>query len=652
MASFNNYKHLFTPLNVGHTVLKNRVEFAPMVCDMTNFAGEATQGYIDFVESQAETGVALIHLGATPVDLDTGADFRSELDVTDEFKIAGLVMMAEAAHRHGAKLSVELVHAGRGADPELIKVPDALAPSSFPIPGRHPYVKEMDQRDIEHVIAAYVDCAVRLKKCGFDGVLIHAAHGNLIAQFLSPLVNKRTDIYGGTFENRCRFPLLLINAVREAVGRDFILELRISGDEMTEGGMKIDDVIAFLKLAQENIDLVNVSAGLIVNPKYQFYTMPPYFRPKASNVHLSRAVKQCPDIRIPVSVVGSIMTAEMAERIIAEGSADMVTMARALLSDPEMLNKSYRGKEDAVRPCLRCWGCAGGFGSHIHCAVNPSLARTYRYSKPWPAQEKKKVVVVGGGVAGTQAARTLVAKGHAVVLFEKSDKLGGLLNDVDKLPFKDDMRDYTQWLERTTMHCGADVRLNTEATAELVMAENPDAIIVAVGSVPARPPIPGLDRDNVFNVLEVDSGRKKPTGRVVVLGGGTSGSESAIALAMEGCDVTVVDMLPVSDFANGVHDITRNMILYLFEEHNIKLVGESIVRSINENGVEIEGKNWQYKTLEADYVVEAFGMKPNVEMRDRFFELIPDVYYVGDCENAKNIMNANFTAYDRACNIN
>ena len=652
MASFNNYKHLFTPINVGHTVLKNRVEFAPMVCDMTNFAGEATQRYIDFVEGQAETGVALIHLGATPVDLETGADFRSELDVTDEFKIAGLVMMAEAAHRHGAKLSVELVHAGRGADPELIKVPNALAPSNFPIPGRHPYVKEMDQRDIEHVIGCYVDCAVRLKKCGFDGVLIHGAHGNLIAQFLSPLVNKRTDIYGGSFENRCRFPMMLIKAVREAVGRDFILELRISGDEMTEGGMRIDDVIEFLKIAQEYIDLVNVSAGLIVNPKFQFYTMPPYFRPKASNVHLSRAVKQCPDIKIPVSVVGSIVSADLAEQIIAEGSADMVAMARALLSDPEMLQKSYRGKPETVRPCLRCWACAGGYGSHIHCAVNPTLARTDRYKKPWPARDKKKVVVVGGGIAGSQAARTLTAKGHDVVLFEKGNQLGGLLNDIDKLPFKDDMRGYTQWLQRETLACGADVRLNTEATADLVMAEKPDAIIVAVGSVPARPPIPGLDSDNVYNVLDVDSGRVKLSGKVVVLGGGASGSESAIALAMEGCDVTVVDMIPEQEFAGDLHDITRNMVHYLFEEHNIKIIGGSIVRSISDNGVEIEDKNWNCTTLEADYVVEALGMKPNAEMRGRFFELIPDVYYVGDCEEAGNIMHANFTAYDRACNIN
>ncbi|MDR2356987.1 MAG: FAD-dependent oxidoreductase [Oscillospiraceae bacterium] len=652
MASFNNYKHLFTPISVGHTTFKSRVEFAPMVCDMTNGDGEATQGYVDFVEKQAESGVAIIHLGATPVDTVAAADYRAELCVTDENRIAHLVLLAEAAHRHGAKLSVELVHAGRGADPELIKSPEALAPSNFPIPGRHPYIKEMDQRDIEQVIAAYVDCASRLKRCGFDAVLIHGAHGNLLAQFLSPYVNHRTDMYGGSFENRCRFPLMLLKAVREAVGGDFVVELRISGDEIIPEGMRNDEVIEFLKLAQEYIDIVNVSAGLIVETRGQFYSMPPYFRERGANVPYARAIKQCPDIKIPVSVVGGITTPELAEKIIDEGSADLVAMARGLLADPDALNKCYRGRDDDVRPCLRCWGCAGGYGTHIHCAVNPRLARTYRYSRPRAADKPKKVVVAGGGVAGTQAARTLTEKGHSVVLFEKGPELGGLLRDVSLLPFKDDMLRYTQWLRRETMRCGAEIRLNTEATAENVMAENPDAIIVAVGSVPARPAIPGIDGKNVFNVLDVDSGRTPiPKGsRVVVCGGGLSGCESALALARDGCNVTIVDMIPAADFASGAHDLTRNMLLYLLDEIGAVRIGGSIVREIGAR-VKIEGRDWSYTELDADYVVDAFGMVKNTAMADRFFELIPDVYRVGDCLDVKNIMYANFTAYDRCCNI-
>ncbi|MDR2133168.1 MAG: NAD(P)/FAD-dependent oxidoreductase [Clostridiales Family XIII bacterium] len=653
MASFNNFKHIFTPLKVGNTTFKSRVEFSPMVCDMTTSLGEPTQGYIDFVERQAESGVAIIHLGATPVDKLNSVDYRAEIDVTDEFKIAGLVMMAEAAHRHGAKLSVELVHAGRGADGELIATPYAIAPSNFTIPGRCKYIKEMDQHDIEAVIASYVDCATRLKRCGFDGVLIHGAHGNLIAQFLSPMTNTRADMWGGSPERRRRFPLALLKAVREAVGSDFLVELRVSGDEIVPEGMRTPEVIDFLKEAQAYIDLINVSAGLIVETRGQFYSMPPYFRPRGSNVPYAREIKACKDIRIPVSVAGGITTAEMADALIAEGSVDMVSIARALLADPDMLNKSWRGEPERARPCLRCWMCAGGYGTHIHCAVNPRLARTWRYSRPWPAEKKKRVVVVGGGVAGTQAARTLVEKGHAVVLFEKSGELGGLLKDVSRLPFKDDMLFYTEWLRRETLACGADIRLNTEATAENVMAEKPDAIVVAVGAVPARPPIPGLCGENVHNVLDVDGGRVKfPKGsRIAVLGGGLSGCESALALAMEGNAVTVVDRIPIDDFASGGHDLARNMLMQLLSDNGVELIGEHLVRSIAGTKIEIEDKNWTIRALEADFIVEAFGMKKNQEMTDRFFELIPDVYYVGDCDQVKNIMNANFTAYDRSCNI-
>ena len=653
MASFNDYEHLFTPLKVGNTTYRSRVEFSPMVCDMTNSLGEPTQGYIDFVEKQAESGVAIIHLGATPVDQENAVDYRSEVDITDDLKIAPLVMLAEAAHRHGAKLSVELVHAGRGADPELTTTPYAIAPSNFPIPDRVKYVKEMDQHDIEKVIWSFCDCAVRLKKCGLDGVLVHAAHGNLIAQFLSPMTNTRVDEWGGSPERRRKFPLLLLKTLREAVGPDFILEMRISGDEIVPEGMRTPEVIDFIKLAQEYIDMVNVSAGLIVEARGRDYSMPSYFRPPGANVPYAKAIKACKEITIPVSVAGGINSAAMAEELIANGDVDCVSIARALLADPDMLNKSWRGQTDRIRPCLRCWMCAGGFGSHIHCAVNPQLARTYRYAKSWPADIKKKVVVVGGGVAGSQAARTLSERGHEVVLFEKSDALGGHLKSISKLPFKGDMQNFTDWINRETTTVGVDVRLNTEATKDLVMAENPDAIIVAVGSIPATPPIPGIDAENVYNVLDVDSGRKSiPSGsKVVVCGGGLSGCESGLALAMDGCDVTIVDMIPLDDFASGGHDLARTALFGLLEKHEIKLIDLSLVRSIEDGKVNIEDKNWKYTALEADYVVEAFGMKKNQEAMDEYFELIPDVYYVGDCYEVKNIMNASFTAYDKAMNI-
>ncbi len=646
MASFNDYEYVFTPLKVGRQVLKNRIIFSPMVSDYTTANGEPTQGYIDFVEEQAKTGAALITLGATPVNWDTAPDYPAELNVTEDTRINGLVLLSEVAHRHGAKISVELVHAGRGVHPELIQSEYGLAPTPLPIPGQYPYLKEMEFRDMENIIADYVDCAVRLKKAQFDGVNIHAAHGNLIAAFLSPLTNHRNDNFGGSFENRCRFPLMLLKAVREAVGDDFMLDMRISGDEMVDGGMRVEEVIEFLKLAQEYLDMVNISAGLIVDWRAQFFTMPPYYQPHCLNRELSRKVKECKDITIPVSVVGCITNIDEAEDIIASGAADACYIARALLADTEILKKSYRGEPETVRPCLRCHSCAAGGGNHMSCAVNPQLGRGYRYWEILPASKSKKVVIVGGGPAGMMAAQTAIKRGHEVVLFEKSASLGGALNDINKLPFKGDLLRYTDWDVKQTMECGADVRLNTEATPDLVMAENPDALIVALGSKPFDPPVPGLDRDNVYGVRDVDSGRKKVSGKVVVCGGGASGCESALALAMEGCEVTLVDRVEADRFAGGMIHITRGMLMALLEEYGVRILDDRNVEAIDEDGVHIQDRNWRREVIPADYVVNAMGIIPAAP--DEFRELVPETYVVGDCSDIGTIKKANHSGFDAA----
>ena len=651
MAFVNPYPHVFSPLKVGNQTLKNRIEFSPLVSNMVTKEGEITQDYINFVEMQAKSGAALITIGATPVNRGLAREYHSEVNVCDDAMLNGLHRLTETAHIFGAKLSVELFHSGLGGDPALSGEKYVLGPSNFPIPNQAQYVKVMDQEDMEAVIADFVDAAKRCKEAGFDFIMVHAAHGNLLAQFLSQRTNQRNDMYGGSMENRRRFPLMVLKAVREAVGPKMGIEMRISGDEIVEDGMRIDETIEFIKKAQEYIDLVHVSAGLIVEYRAQFYVMPPYYREKGCNVKYARAVKQCPDIHIPVTTVGGIVSCDMAEKILEEGSADMCAMARALLCDPDLLNKSYRGHAEDARPCLRCWGCADTFGAYTRCAVNPQLSRSEKYATVHPAPVKKKVVVIGGGVAGCMAAKTLVQRGHDVVLFEKKDKVGGLLHDISNLSFKDDQRRHTEWLVRTTMNCGADIRLNTEATPELVMAENPDAIFVCTGSTVAKPPVPGINNKNVFNVMDVDSGRTPVKGKVVVCGGGVSGCECALQLAYDGNDVTVVDMLPADQFAGGLSMITRTMLMMLLEDNGVKLLGERMVNEINETGVVVGDKNWRKTLLEADYVVEAFGMKSTNDYARQYQELIPDVYIVGDANEVKNIKKANFDAYNLACNV-
>jgi 2,4-dienoyl-CoA reductase-like NADH-dependent reductase (Old Yellow Enzyme family)/thioredoxin reductase len=652
LKATKEYPHVFSPLKVGNITLKNRIQFSPMVCCLSSETGEATNDYVEFLGMQARTGAALVTIGATSVDDETGTDFRGELKITSDDNIKGLTRIAEEVHRYGAKLSVEMCHAGRGAAPYLLRKPEAIAPTPFPTDHGTRYIKEMDQRDIDHVIHQYADCAQRLKTANFDMVMVHCAHGNLLAQFLSPYSNKRNDYYGGSFENRIRFPLEVIKAVREAVGPDFPLEMRISGDEVVEGGMRIDDTLEFLKIAQEYINLVHISKGLIVDDNYSFYTLPPYYHPYCHNIDLAAQAKKV--LHIPVATVGSIKTIAQAEEILASGEADVVAMARQLMADPDTIKKAYCGKSDTTRPCLRCMeGCGRNvcLGAQIRCSINPTVGREVKYAEIRPALTKKKVMVVGGGAAGMMATQILVRRGHAVTLYEKSDSLGGQLAQICVLPFKDDLKQYKEWDVKTTMECGAKIRFGTTVTKELVEQENPDVLFIAAGAYLFTPNIPGIDGANVHDVISVDNGRVAVGQQVVVCGGGLSGLECALALAMKGKEVTVVDMIPTREFGKDMFIFNYNMLMMLLKKYQVHFIGESKVEKFSDTGVDIIDKNWNRSTLKADSIVTAFGMKSNKEIIEELGDIIAETYVVGDCDTVKGISNANTTAFNYAVEV-
>ena len=649
--SFNKYPNVFSPIRIGNMEVKNRIQSSPMVSSLSTPTGGVSPELLGYIKYQAQSGVGVITIGSTPIDHINGVDFFGALDVTSDDNITDLRRISEITHRYGVKISCELVHAGRSAPKCFRPNSPAIAPSAIPVENGPTDIREMDETAMETVRNEYCDVAERLMKAGFDMVMVHAAHGNLLAQFMSPKYNRRTDEYGGSFENRVRWPLSVLKAMRERVGRGLCIDMRISGDELVPGGMGIEETKAFIRLAQEYIDTVHVSQGLIVEPRYMPYTMPAFYLPHCHNVKWSEQVKADPEIHIPVTVVGSITTIAEAEEIIASGKADMVAMARQLMCDNQLLHNAYRGEEEKTRPCLRCHECAPAEIVHLRCATNPRLGREFELGEIQPSRHPRKVVVVGGGVAGCMAAKTLVERGHEVILMEQGDKLGGRLHEISCLSFKFDMRRHLKWLMSSTMECGAKILLNTEATPENILALKPDVVFIATGADRIAPPIPGLNRSNVHHVLDVDTGREAVGDTVVVCGGGLSGTESALQLAMEGKKVTVVDMLPVEQFARDHSPAPRGMLLQLLEQYGVKLIGSVRVCEIGDDGVAVQSMDGAQTVLPCDDVVAAFGMKKNDRLLKQMQELMPDVIAVGDCNVVKNIKNANQVAFNLALDL-
>jgi 2,4-dienoyl-CoA reductase-like NADH-dependent reductase (Old Yellow Enzyme family)/thioredoxin reductase len=650
MSPATMYPHVFRPITIGCMTLKNRIQYSPLVSNHAEtLSGASNNDLLAFVGAQARSGVGLVTIGSTPIDFDRARDFYGCLSVTRDTDIAGLSLLADEVHRYGAKISIELTHAGAISNFTYANGP-AFAPSV--IPGIHNLAttKQIDRAEMDEVKQHWVDCIRRLKVAGFDMAMIHCGHMNLLASFLTPLLNHRADDYGGSPENRMRFPLEVLKACREEAGRGFNLEIRLSGDERTEGGVSLEERIQFLNAATAYIDLVNISTGGFMNENALAFTHPSYHLPRMLNVETAAAIRR--GIGLPLAVVGGIATIDDAEQILASGKADIVAMAKALMADQELVTKAKLGKARDIRPCLRCLDCMRfpHKGAPTRCAVNPVAGREFRYREIPLARTKKRVLVIGGGPAGMMAARTLRERGHDVTLWERRDRLGGRLFESASLPLKDTFPAYIDWAVRSTMECGAKVVLSKEATPEAIAEEAPDAVIVAVGAELVTPPIEGIDLAHVITVVEADLGQKPAGADVVVCGGGVSGSECALGLAMQGKTVTVVDVLPETALCQDISIFARIALLKLMKDRGIERVQGAVTR-ITEGGVALTRADGTATELPADTVVIAFGLRPDGSRIDPLLDVIPESYAVGDCSTGHRIFDANHEAFDVAVEV-
>lgn len=646
----NNFPHVYQPIQVGNMTLKNRIQYSPIVSNHADYVtGRVTNELLEFVATQAKTGAGLVTIGSTPIDFDRGRDFYGCLSVTSDDDSAGLHLLTREVHKNDCKLSAELTHGGQWAAERSLLGKQAFVPSV--VPGIHDPKKfgEITRSEMLEVIDHWVDAASRCVRTGFDMVMVHMAHGNLLSSFLSTAFNQRCDKYGGTPENRWRYPLEVLEAVYSVTKGKIPIEMRIVGDERIPNGTPLSERIAFLKEAQKYIDMIVVSTGTLFMGDAFSYNMPGYYTPAMLNVPVAAEMKKALDI--PVSVVGGISTLEEAEMIIKEGKADIVAMAKALMADDELVTKGYRGLEKDIVPCLRCLYCLRHVEAEAHldgCAVNPRLGWEYRYPQMIPALAQKKVMIVGGGPGGMEAARILCARGHDVILYEKEEKLGGHLPEASALVFKDGFRRYFEYTVRKTMECGARIKLGKAADTETIKRVVPDVLIIATGAMPILPPIEGLNLPNIHGVTEVDRGEKSLGQKVVVCGAGLSGSECALGLALEGKEVTLIDMRPIDALCMEMTFFMRNLLIQKLDENKVKILDGHTVQKFTEKGVVVKDPEGKDVVLEADDIVLAFGMKPDKDYIEKLTDLVPETYIIGDAKQVGLIGDAVGEAY-RIC---
>ena len=635
----NKYPVALSPIRIGNTVLKNRIVSAPSTMhSMSNGELYPSQDALAFFEERARAGVGMV----TVAGLKVGKDVRDDgamtaWDVNAPNHRNKLMELVERIHFYGAKASMELI----GIFPEGYTVSDGCSIMGW---GEG---HEITREAMEEFKQDWVDAAQALVECGFDAILIHSGHSCPLAQFLSPLTNRRTDEYGGSTDNRCRYLIEILDAIRAKVGSKLLIEVRISGTEFEEGGIDIEEGIRIGERIQDHLDILQVSAGMH-NPKWMTWVHPCGFRPKMPNVYVAEAFKKSGKFHVPIVTLGAIDSVDSAEEILEAGKADMVTMARSLIADPLLIKKCVAGRREDVTPCIKCMRCHDStvYGHHFQCSVNPTAGLENSIAHlVQPVERVKKVAVVGGGPAGMKAALVAKERGHEVTLFEAAGELGGMLHKAGYFSFKYPVKDYMNWLIAQVNKSGIEVKLNTRATAETVQGY--DAVIVAIGAEPLILPVPGVEQ--VKPAIDVLGHEDTLGDNVILIGGGQVGCETALHLAQLGKRVTVVEMQ--AELAPDASTTGRNELMTeIAREPNFIPLTGARCQSVTANSVTYV-KDGEECTVTADSVVLCAGMKAKCAEADSFFGSADEVTEIGDCVRARTVEWATKEAYYAAVNL-
>ena len=646
------YPHLFEPITIGNRFFRNRIFAAPTGYLNVHGDGHLNGGAAYYYGRKAMGGAASVASCECVVDGEYGKGMELHFAVDQPGSEADLGRVAHAITDHGAVATMELEHGGMfanrtsGVAGDATILGDAYGPVEVDQGNR--IVKAMDEEMIERTIDKYIDAAVKGARCGFGMILIHAGHGWLLHQFLSPNINTRTDKWGGSSEeNRCRMLNAIIDGIHKRLGSGFPVEVRISGSECYDGGFDLDTGIANARAISGHADLIHVSAGNHEVDEVFTTTHPSMFKEDGCNVYLAAEIKKYVDT--PVATVGALSDPDLMEEIIATGKADVVECARELICDPDFPNKIRSGHEDDARRCLRCLSCFSNEVTHgePYCAINPRSGREAEayYAMP-EVVTKKKVLVIGGGVAGMEAALTASKRGHEVILCEAKDELGGVIRCERDVDFKKNLDYYLDQQQRFCLEDqNIDVRLNTTVTPEMAKSMDVDVIIAALGSEQAVPPIPGIDGPNVMGAVDAYNAVDKLGHRVVIMGAGLVGVELGLHLCKLGHDVTNVEMLDhISDGGNFLH---MSGVRVEIKKRGLKINLKNTVKEVRPDGVLCETEDGEV-FYEADSVVVAMGMRPLRDEAAAFYDCAPEYYPIGDCYQVKNIEAATTAGYETA----